>query len=324
MQIDDGEFTLEEMAKAKKQLREGKKSGSDNIPPEVLKRCNLDEIFLNFANKLLNDHVKPKQWSEIDMIPLPKTRDLSDTGNYRGISLSSIVAKFVNKMILNRIQPKLDQHLRPNQNGFRPGRSTTAHILALRRLIEGVESHNRKAIILYIDFKKAFDSVHRGKMTKILKAYNIPPRMLSAINLLHENTKARVITPDDETEYFEIKAGVLQGDTLAPYLFAIVLDYIMRKTYDGREEELGFHLHRRRSRRNPAITITDLDFADDLAVLAEEIEQAQEVLSRLEHEAEGVGLYCNAKKTELQIFNHDSPVEIKVKDGKTLKIVENF
>ena len=117
---------------------------------------------------------------------------------------------------------------------------------------------------------------------KILKAYNIPPKMLSAINLLHENTKARVITPDGETEYFEIKAGVLQGDTLAPYLFAIVLDYIMRKTYDGKQEELGFQLHKRRSRRNPATTITDLDFADDIAVLAEDIEQAQEeVLSRL-------------------------------------------
>ena len=93
MQIDDGEFTPEEMEKVKKQLQEGKKSGFDNIPPEVLKRCNLDDIFLNFANKLLNDNVKPEQWSE--MIPLPKTGDLSDTGNYRGISLSSIVAKVV-------------------------------------------------------------------------------------------------------------------------------------------------------------------------------------------------------------------------------------
>ena len=62
-------------------------------------------------------------------------------------------------MILNRMQPKMDKHLRLNQNGFRPGRSS--HILALRRLIEGVISHSRKAIIVYVDFKKAFDSVHR-------------------------------------------------------------------------------------------------------------------------------------------------------------------
>ena len=52
--------------------------------------------------------------------------------DYRGIMLTTIAAKMTNKMILNRIQPEIDKHLRPNQNGFRPGRSTTVHILALR------------------------------------------------------------------------------------------------------------------------------------------------------------------------------------------------
>ena len=98
----------------------------------------------------------------------------------------------------------------------------------------------------------------------------------------------------------------------------------MRKTYNGREEELVFKLHRQRSRRTPAITITDLDFADDLARLTEEMEQAQEILNCLEDEAGRVGLQCNAKKTELQVFNQETPVEIKVKNGKKLKIVENF
>ena len=102
------------------------------------------------------------------MIPVPKSGDLSDTSNYRGISLAPIAAKTVNKMMLNRIQPKIDHHLRPNQNGFRPGRTTTAHVLALRRLIEGVKTHNKKAIILYVDFKKAFDSIHRPTMMRIL------------------------------------------------------------------------------------------------------------------------------------------------------------
>ena len=195
-------------------------------------------------------------------------------------------------MILNRVQPEIDPKLRNNQNGFRPGRSTTAHLLALRRLIEGVKSHNKKAIILYVDFKKAFDSIHRPTMMKILKAYGIPPRLLSAIERMYESTRAKVISPDGETDMFEIKAGVLQGDTLAPYLFAIVLDYVMRKTFAGRENELGFTLHRQRSRRKPAVTVSDLDFADDLALLNEEMEQAQEVLNRLETEAERVGLYC--------------------------------
>ena len=60
---------------------------------------------------------------------------------------------------------------------------------------------------------------------------------------------AKVISPDGETELFEILAGVLQGDTLAPYLFVIALDYALRMAIDGKEEQLGFQLTRRQSRR---------------------------------------------------------------------------
>jgi len=85
-------------------------------------------------------------------------------------------------------------------------------ILALRRLIEEVNARNRSAIILYVDFKKAFDSIHRGKMLKILKTYEVPPNLLSAITKLYEDTRARIISPDGETDFIKITAGVLQGD----------------------------------------------------------------------------------------------------------------
>ena len=73
---------------------------------------------MEFANKLISSMDKPQQWSEINLIPVPKSGDLSDTSNYRGISLAPIIAKLVNKMVLNRIQPKMDDHLRPNQKGL--------------------------------------------------------------------------------------------------------------------------------------------------------------------------------------------------------------
>ena len=157
---------------------------------------------------------------------------------------------------------------------------------------------------------------------KILKAYDVPPRLLAAINKLYENTRARVNTPDGETKFFQINAGVLQRDTLAPYLCAIVLDYVIRTTYQGREEELGFHLQNRQSQRVPPTILTDLDFAD--ALITEETEQAQEVLTRLEQEAGKIGLHYNAKKTEIQAFNHDTPITVNSRDGTILKIIENF
>ena len=81
----------------------------------------------------------------------------------------------------------------------------------------------------------------------------------------------------------------------------------MRQTYHDRkniELELGFQLRKRQSRRMTPITITDLNFADDLALITEENEQAQDILNILEHEAGKVGLHCNAKKSEIQAFNY--------------------
>ena len=102
--IKVGPFSLEEYEKAKKSLVEGKSCGEDNIPPEVLKRCDLDDIALDFCNYALLKGNKPSQWSILNIVPIPKSGDLSIGGNYRGISLSSIVAKTYNRMILNRIK----------------------------------------------------------------------------------------------------------------------------------------------------------------------------------------------------------------------------
>ena len=92
-------------------------------------------------------------------------------------------------------------------------------------------------MLTFVDFKKAFDSIHRGRMLQILKAYDVPDRLIQAISLMYSGTRARVLTPDGNTEYFDILAGVLQGDTLAPFLFAIVLDYTLRQAIIRKREQ---------------------------------------------------------------------------------------
>ena len=100
-----------------------------------------------------------------------------------------------------------------------------------------------------------------------------------------------------ETEYFDIVAGVLQGDTLAPYLFIICLDYVHRSSIDKIREN-GFQLTKKRSWRYPATTIADADYADDIAILANTPKQAETLLHSLERAAASIGLYVNAHKTE--------------------------
>ena len=144
-------------------------------------------------------------------------------------------------------------------------------------------------MLTFVDFKKAFDSIDRGKLIEILRAYGIPEKIVQAINVMYTDTIAKVISQDGETDFFAILAGVLQGDTLAPFLFIIIIDYILRLTVDG-HEHLGFTLQEGHSARLPrranisASTqrITDTGYADDLSLLSNTLEQALELLGRLE------------------------------------------
>ena len=145
------------------------------------------------------------------------------------------------------------------------------------------------------------------KMEQILLVYGIPKETVVAITILYRNTKVKVRSPDGDTEYFDIVAGVLQGDTLAPYLFIICLDYVLRTSIDKIREN-GFELTKKRSRRYPATTITDADYADDIAILANTPDQAETLLHSLEWAAAGIGLYVNAHKTEYMCYNQTGDI----------------
>ena len=152
--------------------------------------------------------------------------------NYRGILLLPLAAILYNKLILNRLRPKIEPILRKNENGFRPGRSTSAQILNLRRIIEEIAYCNKTAALIFVDFSKAFDCVNPEKMFELLGKYGNPPEIISVIKVLYCNTKSTILTPDGETEHFNILAGILQGDTLPPFLFTIVIDYVMPVSVD--------------------------------------------------------------------------------------------
>ena len=220
-------------------------------------------------------------------------RKFLHTKNYRGITLTSIVAKIYNALLHNCIEPKIEKILRKNQNGFWRNQPTTSQILTIHRILEGVNAKNLDTTILFIDFPKAFDSIHRGKTEQILLANSLPKETVAAIMMLYKNTKVKVCSPDGNTDYSDIVASVLQGDTLAPYPFIICLDYVLRTSIDLMKEN-SFKLPKERSRRYPTQTNTDLDYADDIALLANTPTQAKTLRHILEWAVAGIGLHVNA------------------------------
>ena len=158
-------------------------------------------------------------------------------------------------------------------------------------------------------------------MEQILLAYGIPTETVAAIIILYRNTKVKVRSPDGDTDYFDIVVGVLQGDTLAPYLFIICLDYVLRTSID-KIREIGFELTKKRSRRYPAKTITDADYTDDITILANTPTQAETLQHSLERAVGGIGLHVNAHKTEYMCLNQTGI--ISTRSGSSLKLVDKF
>ena len=144
---------------------------------------------------------------------------------------------------------------------------------------------------------------------------------MKAIRGIYTETKAKAISPNGETDHFETKAGMIQGDTLAPYLFIIALDYALRS---GVKEELGFKLISRRSKRKGPEIVTDLDFADNIALLSGEIWQAQPLLNRAQAAAVSMELMANTKKIKGMSFNQPDEVLLKTADGTSLEVVRDF
>ena len=154
LDISTDEFTISELLTFLKHTKTSKAFGPDNIPPVLWKDPSFHSILLKYCNYAFKSSVCPKVWPTSQIIPFPKKGDLSLATNYRGISLLSIAAKIYNKLIFNRLIPKVDPLLRNNQNGFRSGRSILSQILALRRILEEGKSCNFDSIFIFIDFSK--------------------------------------------------------------------------------------------------------------------------------------------------------------------------
>ena len=134
--------------------------------------------------------------------------------------------------------------------------------------------------------------------------------------ILYKNTKVKVRFPDGDTDNFDIVAGVQQGDTFAPHLFIICIDYLLRTSVDKMKDN-GFQLIKERSRRYPAKTISD---ADDIANTPA---QAESLPHSLEWTAASIGLHVNADKTQYMCFNNKKG-DISTLNGSSLKLVDKF
>ena len=170
----------------------------------------------------------PQEWRDALIVPIPKG-DLSVCDNWRGISLLDIGGKLFGKIIQKRLQEVAEVVLLDSQCGFRRGRGCVDMIFCARQIIEKSIEHDTKTFILFVDLRKAYDSVPRQALWHALESYGIPEPMLRLIRSLHDGMKAEVTVEGKVAPDIEVRNGLRQGCVLAPTLFNLYFNLVIRQ-----------------------------------------------------------------------------------------------
>ena len=305
--------TLLETQTAIKLLSCGKAPGSDSIPAEVYKAGGLSlvkklhEIFL----QMWQQESIPQDFKDASIVHLYKRKgNRHSCDNHRGISLLSIAGKILARIILNRLTAHFDQGLLPeSQCGFRKERGTIDMVFAARQLAEKCQEQNRDLFSIYIDLTKAFDTVSREGLWKIMSKYGCPRKFIAMVRLFHEGMQARVQDNGEVSEPFPVSNGVKQGCVLAPTLFSLMFSAMLNDAFCA--ERVGVDISYRtdgqlfnprrlkaKTKTKPD-TILDLLFADDCALNAGSEADLQRSVSNFSLACSNYGLTISTKKTEV-------------------------
>nr|KAG5692410.1 hypothetical protein BaRGS_032463 [Batillaria attramentaria] len=170
-------------------LKSGKAAGPDGIPPEALKADiqTSTDMLHPLLRKIWESESVPQDWKKGHLVKLPKKGDLSSCSNWRGIMLLSIPGKVLTRIILERLKTALDKTLREEQAGFRNDRSCTDHIATMRIIIEQSLEWQTPLYSTFVDFQKAFDSVDREVIWKLMSHHGFPPKFVNIIRQLYED-----------------------------------------------------------------------------------------------------------------------------------------
>ena len=306
-------ITMEELDSALKDMRKNKATGADDLPAEIYKQCGdgIKRWILRLFNAAWRDGSVPEEWGKAIICPVFKKGDKLDCANYRAISLLPHISKIYERILERRLRVIVEDKLAEWQHGFRPNRSTTDLIFALKILIEKSWEWNVDQYFAFLDLEKAFDRVPRQKLWKLLQKteYSIPPKLQQAIKGMYKTSKSAVRPQTGDYLWFDITTGVRQGSVLSPLLFVLLMDQVLKTT--------NILLANNRCTETMA-------YADDVGLAAEKQQNLQRMMDVWCKVLADFGLKLNSNKTEVMAVTKTPKLMNITANGQELKQVESF
>ena len=275
-------------------------------------------------------------WKDAEIVPIPKKGNLQVCDNWRGISLLDVVGKIFARVVQERLQVIAENILPESQCGFRKGRGCIDMIFAARQLVEKTREHDDSLFVLFIDLRKAYDSVPRSALWRVLEKVGVPPKMLRIIKSFHEGMRAEVRVGTSTTDSIEVRNGLRQGCTLAPTLFNIYYSAVV-ENWRNRCPVAGVNVRYKHGRklvgdrtaksRLAEVRVKESQFADDTAAYATTRDALEQAAREFIHTTEDWGTTVNINKTKgMAVGCHleDSDVAPVQVEGGSIEMVEDF
>ena len=317
MQQLDVRPTFDEVERAIASLKCRKAAGLDGLQGELLKYGGtpVAEQLTELIQACWDAGNAPSMWRDAKIITIYKRKgDKSVCGNSRGISLLSTGGKVYARVLLMRLIEHVAEKVLPeSQSGFRRDRSTTDMTFVLRLLQEKCREQRMDLYTAFVDLSKAFDTVNRDLLWRVLAKFGCPNTFVRAVMSLHNEMKASVAAAGETSDSFSVLAGVKQGCVLAPVLFNLFVAAAVRVAHsnldmDGDGVQLNFRydggglFNLRRLRAKSLCHRTEVDelqYADDAAFVSHTEDGLQRVVDSVQDAYRRSGLKMNTDKTEV-------------------------